>query len=278
LTGKPIYDPAHVQVPSVPGTTGTGGRFIWSNPVQEKAAEGLLDHYNTDGHREYEGFTRSQEQLTYIDNAIDQLAMATDDHGLLKPGAFGEVRQGLARAWNTAIDVLQANNFNVGEKDKVDPRALASEESLQKASRLLQYSTVTAAFGAQREAAQTIQSAGKSVPGLENTILGNKLLIESLRTAAQRGVDLRRFQNSWLADPRTHGSLQGSEEEFNRIHPPGTYAQATLDKFGLGANGFQSVGAIENAVQHRWITPEFASQAAIRFERANPQPSGAGGP
>lgn len=259
--GTPLYK-SGIGAGSTPGSIGTGNRFIYQNAADEDADKEMLKVRNDAGMRAYEGAQNAQFQLTNMDRSLDALAGTP-----LQTGAAGEQRLQLARAWNTAFDTLGSfglldektlNNF------KFKGSTLQEAESFLKSQTLAQFATVVNNFGAQREAAQTIQRALMAVPGMDNTYMGNKLVLEGLRSVAQRVQDHWMFQEEWMRN--NHGSLKGMEAAFNQAHPSQGYAQAVLDKFGLGPQGFTSGDAIDNAFQHGWIDKQQAINARGRLQ------------
>jgi len=243
---------------------------IGGTPVRTKAetdqSEKTFTEFIGPGHREYEGSVRALNQLEGINNSMDHLAKT-----LLEPGAWGEKRVEVGKTWNTILDLAQQAGIKVDDKYRVDATQLASAEAFMKESKLLQFATVTQAFGAQREAAQTIMSAGQAVPSMNNTFMGNKLLLESLKAASQRMIDLRAFQVNWLRDPRSGRDLTGAQEEFDRLHPLEDYGKAVREKFGMDKDGFKDEAAITRAAQNKWIDAKLAASEYKRLQEKQQQ-------
>jgi hypothetical protein len=125
-------------------------------------------------------------------------------------------------------------------------------------------------LGGQREAASVIQGVTQSVPGIENTYMGAKLVAGSLQSVMQRVIDERNFQNQWQA--KNQGDLNGSAEAFNTEHPPQDYAKSVLKPFGLTENGFKSKADIANAVKEGYLTKSQAYDIAKQqFNYNGPQ-------
>jgi len=262
--GQPLLgDPSKWLIPGQDkGQVGTGGRWVPAQSGIEERAKNAMVHYNGEGLAAYDAAKTSKSQLDYINNALDQLAGSF----FLEPGAAGQKRVDIGRGWNTFWSALENAGVKIPDKILINAEELRAAESLIKASTILQFSTVKQAFGAQREAAQTIATAGRAVPGIENTPLADKLLVESLKSQSDRVIDLRRFQSEWLADPRMHGDLTGSVEAFDKLHSPESYSQNTLRKFGLTKDGFVNQEAITTAVQNGWITPKVAAESFKRLQ------------
>ena len=248
--GRPLWDhTVNWTAIAHRGSIGTGGQWI-PDPVEKQQIDRTTNVWSDAGQREYEGANRGIAQLQFIETGLDNLVGTK-----LESGAFGERSLEMAKGWNALLQRARAFGIDVPQTAFFDPNQIASAEDVMKAGRLLQFSTVTQQFGAQREAAQTIQAAANAVPGMQNSYLGNKLIIESLRTMIHRAQDLREFQEQWLADPRTRGNLTGSDIEFNKMHPPDDYAKEVLDKFGMTKDGFKTAADVTRAVDNGWILP-----------------------
>lgn len=246
--GIPLWDEKTQMVaPSIPGQTTISGAPA-KTKTQQESATAQAHEFDTTGATEYDGAVRSLGNLEYISNGLRSLANSR----FLSAGAAGQLRTEIANSLNT-IGAL------TGYGEVVNASELATAEGITKASRLLQYSTVRGFFGGQREAAQTIASAGQAVPGIENTTLGGLLLTEELKAQANRAIDLRRWQMEWKN--RNFGDLTGSKEAFdaNPNFKPEKYSQKVLDDFGMGPGGFKSGDAVATAVRNGWITQKEAT-------------------
>jgi hypothetical protein len=247
--GRPVplwNENTPMVAPSIPGRTTVGGAPA-KTPVQSDAEKEAGRTFDEAGGREYDSAIRTLGNLEFIDNGLSRLAHSK----FLPPGAAADLRVELSRALNTVGSLT-------GYGDTVSPEDLATAEGINKASKLLQYTTVTSFFGAQREAAQTISSAGQAVPNLSGSVLGGKLLTEELRAQANRLIDQRRWQVEWRN--RNFGSLIGSKEAFDAKFPPMMYSQGVLDKFGMTEKGFKTGDDVVTAVRNGWITQPNGSQ------------------
>jgi hypothetical protein len=255
------------KFPNQPGYYTAAGTWKFQNTSDQEAASQSRKDFR-EGDRNT--FMAAQDALTnaaYLDNEFDRLKGTA-----LEPGWAGESRVRLAQAYNTSIDWLNSQGANIDNKNKVEVGAVGSGEAIIKSAIQLGYNFTKFSFGNQREAAQTIQTSLKAVPGLENSYYGGKLLIATVQAGAQRQIDLRNFQRQWLNDPRAHGSLEGSEEEFNRQYPGVNYANGVLAKFGLTKDGFESRAKIDEAFQNGWISKETAANAQIQFTKSHSPP------
>jgi hypothetical protein len=249
----------------------SGTRWIWNDSGKAEAIQQDQTKWREESRAEIADVARARQQYDFIDNDLDHLAGT-----VLAPGAGANERLAAAKAWNASMEVAHAtgilsdSQFN---KFKLSDSDVATAESFLKSTTLAQFTTLTQFLGKQREAAQTIQVALRAVPGIENTYLGNKLVLEGLRSAASRTVDLQRFQQQWLSNPNNHGDLTGSENAFNsRVgNRPEDYANVVLNNFGLTKQGFQSQAAINRAVSNGWITPEVAAEAHNKLPAARPE-------
>jgi hypothetical protein len=113
---------------------------------------------------------------------------------------------------------------------------------------------VTTLLGNQREAAETIINTTKSVPGIDNTYLGAKLVASAIKSALQRTIDMRNFENAW--QQKNQGNLNGAIEAFNQKYPADTYAEKVLGNFGLTPKGFASPEAVGEAYKSGLVTKD----------------------
>jgi hypothetical protein len=111
-------------------------------------------------------------------------------------------------------------------------------------------------LGGSREAAETIKRIATTVPSIENSYLGGKLIIAGIRASNQRLMDERAFLNSWVADPKHGGNLLGAAEAFNARAPASDYANKELDSFGLKPDGtFKSLEDLVSMQKRGLMTP-----------------------
>ena len=263
--------PTIMQTPTGPGNTlqvqmmgglGAGARgpnvlaTAPLSPSQEDVAKGLGGVYADQGLREYQAAQATQGAAVRMGADIDKLAAGG---GFLTPGTLGSARVQVARAVNTLAD-------GFGLKQPFDPSKIGAGESLMKETRTMGFQLVNTMFGAQREAYQTINGATASVPGIENSTLGARLVMENIAQTAQRAIDWREFQTGWLQDPQ-HKTLIGAAEAFNKQHPAQDYAKAGLAKFGLAPDS--KLPDVVKAMQPYGDVPE------VTESQYNQLPSGA---
>jgi hypothetical protein len=111
----------------------------------------------------------------------------------------------------------------------------------------------------------------KSVPTIENTYLGGKLLTSSMEAMFDRAIDQRNYID--YVRKINGGDIQGATEDFNREHPAEHYAENVLHQFGLvtgpgGGAEFPNKAALMNAVSRGLVTRDDARKikAAQGFE------------
>lgn len=244
--GTPLI-PASGLGSTVSEGKGLGGLQVLS-PAQQAQAQDMMKDFSDKGATAFNNAQQVLGSLRYIDSALDNLAR---EGGFLTPGAGAKGRVGLAKAVNTFAQVF-------GEKPPFDPSKVMSAEDAMKESRRLGFTVVNQMFGAQREAASVIENAAASVPGIDNSYLGGKLLTDSIRAAAQRQIDQRNFQLAWAN--KNQGNLMGSMEAFNNAHPASAYADRVLKKFGMNEKGFESPEAVRAAYKNGYISRSQATQ------------------
>lgn len=270
--GRPLWD-SNTNFNVIPH----GGRmdasntqWLWTDKDAQESAKESMQKFHNEEAKELQGSMTARYQYDLMDEALDRLAGTP-----LEPGTYGPQRLQIARGINNGVDLLQQAGIITadGAKNfKFDENTVAAGEGLTKSQRLAQFSTVTQAFGGGREAQQTIAAALQAVPGMDNSYLGNKLVLETLRQAAYRIQDLNQFKLQWLRQQGGRVSdLTGAEQEFNRIHPPEEYANRVLEAHGLSKDGFTSEAAIMNARQHGWITSQMAGDAFKKLQSTQQQ-------
>jgi hypothetical protein len=190
-----------------------------------------------EGRKGYRGAQEIDTQLDTIDRSIKTLG----PDGLTGMGAGATNRLGLARQYNTLIGFIPEDirkEFNVTPFGKDE---LAGWEAFNKASQKLGFA-LAKQLGS-REAMQIVQAAVASVPNVEQTYWGARLVSAGMRQAAQRDKDY--FQ--YIVNLKRNGqSTLDADVTFNRTHPVSAYTAKAA-----------SVVPPENA---------------INFLRANPTP------
>ena len=248
--GKPLIPP-NTPMTSPNLGTGTGGAQVLS-PNQTTISHQLAQDFATTGMKDLNSAQAGLASLRYMDNAFDQMVKGGPG-GFLVPGTLANSRAALARFANTAAQII-------GKPVPFDASQIASIEDFNKETRRMGAQVTNSFFGGNHEAAQTIMNMTQSVPNIENTYLGGKLVTEGIRQALQRVIDMRNFQSTWAQ--QNQGNLTGSIETFNRLHPAEDYANTALARFGLGTGGFQSPEAIRQAYRSGYLTLDQAKSLA----------------
>jgi hypothetical protein len=244
--GQPLELPPEATSPYV--TKGIGGMKVLS-PAQQQSAQDLQKEFATSGAHQFTQATNALGNLDYMVNALDQLNKAG---GFQVPGAGGEFRNQIAKSANT---VYQMANPDAKPEDlPFSPSTVASAENLMHETTRMGLNVVTTLLGNQREAAETIINTTKSVPGIDNTYLGAKLVASAIKSALQRTIDMRNFENAW--QQKNQGNLNGAIEAFNQKYPADTYAEKVLGNFGLTPKGFASPEAVGEAYKSGLVTKD----------------------
>lgn len=239
--GKPLIDPAVIAKGGVGLGTAIGGINVLS-PAQLDQNKELIQNYAGPGTQTYNNAQTTLASLRYMDSAFDNLAKGG---GFLVPGTAAQFRGDVAKTVNTMAQMFDG-------KPPFDVTKVMSIEDFNKETRRMGAQVMAQLVGQQHQAAQTIQNMTSSVPGIENTYMGGKLVLNGLQAMSQRLIDERNFQNEW--QNAHQGSLIGSTEAFNNLHPAEQYAEQVLNKFGLNEKGFQSPEAIKSAIQGGYLT------------------------
>ena len=246
VDNQPIYDPTvKYPVPYTFGTGGTGAPILSSS--MENAAKELGSKHEGVDLDAYRAAQQTRASLVQMDAAYDNLIK---DGGFLQPGTMARARTMAAGAVNTISQLF-------GKETYFDPSKVASAEQFNKETERMALQVTRQFLGGQHEAAQTINRIATSVPSIENSYLGGKLIIAGIRASNQRLMDERMFNNAWLADPTHGGNLLGAAEAFNSRAPAESYANKELDSFGLKPDGkFKAPEAVGEMVRRGLMTPK----------------------
>jgi hypothetical protein len=264
---RPMYNPSAAIRPFLPGHYDVQGAWNFDKAAQKQVDD--AQEAFVKGAESAEAAQNTKAEVHYMNSEFDHLKGT-----VLVPGYAGEIRTRLSMAYNTALDWLKTQDptFDPAQY-KVSEQSTAAAQGILKSAIRLGYSYTKLSFGAQREAAQTINTSLKAVPGLENSYYAGKLLLSMVESGADRELDLRNFQNVWQADPANHGSLAGSVDEFNRQHPATGYAEKVLRRFGLDEQGFTNGAAINKAHADGLIDAPTAEAARMKlWDREHPRP------
>lgn len=211
--------------------------------VDTEQANSMAHDFATKGTNE---FNQAQQGLFYLQQMDNDLDSMAKNGGLLTPGFQNNARLKIATGLNTLAQAF-------GGKPLIDPAKVAAGESSNKITATLAAGLVNSFFGSQHVAYGTLERGIESVPGIENSYLGGKLLTEGLRAVAKRAIAQHVFQQAWQ---QQRGTLAGSDLAFNAQFPPSQLADQVLGKYGLTENGFESPAAVGRAVQQGFLTPE----------------------
>ena len=72
---------------------------------------------------------------------------------------------------------------------------------------------------------QVVNQAIKANPGIQNTPLGARMVMNAIREAAQRDVEYYNFATKYGV---RNGHLVGADIEFNRLNPPEQYGRRAI--------------------------------------------------
>lgn len=168
-------------------------------------------------------------RLDLIDKSINDLGAG----GFLGMGTGANQRAALAKGINSMVDA-----FGLDPSRKIDPTKVATIEDFNKQTTNLGFD-LARTLGA-REAMMIVQQAVNSVPNVEQSPMGAKLVSASLRQAAQRQQD---YQDFLVQKYKSGQSIVGADSEFNKLHPPSDYSQAALKASGFDQNPQQKQAA-----------------------------------
>jgi hypothetical protein len=201
--------------PFTPRLMPTSGGFTSSvTPGSLEMQKGAGEAYE-DARKKYEGAQDVKRQVAIMENNFRELNSANWSTA----GTGAEARLNMAKAANSIFSALGVK----GEKLPFDPDKVASWESLTKESLRLGFA-LSRSLGA-REAMQVVQSAIKANPGIQNTPLGARMVMNAIRESAQRDTDYYRFATQYGTQ---RGHLVGADIEFNKVNPPELYGRRAI--------------------------------------------------
>ena len=199
----------------------------------------------------FQTFDAAQRMLGTVDYMREELATIMHGGAALQPGPLHDLRLEVAKGINM-IHTLFGMKAPWDDAESI----AKSEDFGKNAVRALTLFT-NEAFGQQREAAQTIQTMARGIPGLDNTPLGITLMLNGIEAAAQRTIDMRQYQQQWM--DANKGYLNRSDVAFNRAFPAKDYADKALN------SAFPNYSALDQAVKNKVMTEEQARAIAARL-------------
>lgn len=248
--GRPLFGPNSFKMTGQLGT-GTGGAIMQS-ANQAALNAGAASDFTGAGAENFQRAQTALASLRTVDNDLDSIAHAG---GFTTPGSLGTARASISKFGQMVNQVL---GNPTGDAGWINPNTNASIESLQKETGRLGPQVLSTLTGQNHQAAQTISDMTKTVPSLDNTYLGGKLVSASLQAMAQRTLDQRQYQTEWAK--ANQGQLFGSDAAFAQEHPAQDYAQGVLDKFGLNSKGFNTPQDVGKAHAQGYLTTPQAEQ------------------
>jgi hypothetical protein len=179
--------------------------------------------------KNYQAAQATKYRLDLIDHSIEQLGPA----GWM--GSAAGTRASAARAWNTFAESSLAPD--VARRNRIDPQKIATVEDFNKQTINLGFE-LARTLGS-REAQNIVTQAVSSVPNVNQSPLGAKLVSASLRQAALRQEDFYEY----LAQ---HPAKAGADVEFNRANPPEKYSLRATSSIGVPVS-------IKTQQQFEWL-------------------------
>ena len=184
-------------------------------PSVEKLQTTAADNYEK-ARESYAGAQQTEKTLAEMEDSFRTLNKA----GWSSTGVGAQTRLEMAKSFNSLWQTLGIK----GQDLPFDPNTIASWEDLEKNSTRLGFA-LARTLGA-REAMQIVQGAIKANPGVANTPVGSRMVLNSIRQNAQRDNDYFEFATNFA---QTHGGdLVGAEVAFNKANPPSLYARRAI--------------------------------------------------
>jgi hypothetical protein len=245
FTGKPLFD--SIRVTPRPRSNITGAPLL--NPQEQTASEEQTKNFYGEDQQRFDSQQQFLGQLNRMDHDLETL---NKQGGFLAPGVAATQRLEIAKGMN-----FMAQLFGAKENElPFNTKAIATAEDFRKETVRAGFSLLTQQMGAQREAASVVSNAIQAVPNLDSTVLGSKLISDSLRAQSHRVIDRRYFQQEWAR--RNSGDLTGSAEAFNKAFPEKEYFETVLKSMGMSEKGFEDPTAIQRAYKAGYLSDEEA--------------------
>jgi hypothetical protein len=158
--------------------------------------------------------------------AMEDLEQQFDSLNAQGPGWFttGSGAQWKLEFGKTMNGIAQS----VGAPPIYNPEKLAAGEDMVKQTKLAGMQTLATFFGGQREAASIVQSTQGAVPGIENTPMGGKLVLNGIREAARWQMDQHTFMTNWFYQHA--GNMVGADVAFSQKYPPQMYTRRAISQ------------------------------------------------
>ncbi len=245
-------EPPAAKKPQQPASPGTfddrfGAAFPGGKPVATPEYEGRIElekgtneDFVKNSAKTYESANNLMGRLTTMDHNIDVLGPKWMGAGANAKGEFGN-------AWNSMLDSAGIKGFHI------DPNKIATWQEFNKESTRAGMELIKSNFGGSREAASIIQMGANAVPSAQQSYLGAKYNLASIRAATQREIDLHEYKTGLLQQGK---SLVGADVQFNKMRPPEEYAMRGI------------IDAIPaSAKKHLVANPELAADFDKKYGR-----------
>ena len=246
------------------------GRVHLSNPSDEKRNADAIDDYDHKETPAYNGALNTQAQIAQVLSASQK---AQDAGAWYTPGAGASARLELSK-FMQAIHTMTGQPPSKEEIDRVE--GIQSMEDVVKLSQTMAFQQENMFQGEGRKAYGLFVQSLASVPGLENSPGGIKILSAGIQGFAKYMEAKHNFKNEWLQNKASHGVLPGAEEAFNKQSPPLSFINAEFRKEGLqlapdGQLKFNSLPALDRAFQSGWFGDQRGPAAEVAIKRYSDQ-------
>lgn len=243
--GSPLFDESTDMTAPTTEVTSIGGAP--TGLLGGQAAE-ELKRFTGPERDMYQNAGLTKAQLGELQHNIDAMA---EGGGFLTPGTAAPLRVEMAKFVKMIGDVTGRDT----DEDVEFANKIASAEDAMKLTQRLGISYLNTTLGEKHKAAETIRNiTEKGVPGIQNTTLGAKLMIDMIGALNDRGIDQYKWKTEWAR--RNKGNLIGADQRFNETYPADSYINRALTKNGLNQTQFLNRAALDDALAKKLITPE----------------------
>ena len=194
-----------------------GDRGVYNKPVQ-------------DAQDAYKAETPAVHAARKLMNDLDHMERSLDSaqrSGITAPGWWNENRVYYVNALNTLLHMTGKEGVNVDQVRDMD--------DFVKRAALASFDVDVAHFGASRQAFQTIQASFRTMPTLNQSYQGAKLILDGWRENLKYDLDKRDFKDRYFEQNKNYYM---ADEKFNEKFPLSAYRKRTEDIWGLGPEGY----------------------------------------
>jgi hypothetical protein len=220
------------------------------NPTFSGSDKMLQDEHDT---KELASYSADKGML----GSVQQMQAAADDltakGGFTVPGFMGGTRGQI----NNMLETVQNITGKQFTGDAKLPAANADVATINKWHAALSFQLKNMLESTGARGLGVLMEASSAVPSMENTPLAFKVLTSGLKALANWDIGKYEFKEAYRQDPRTGGTLLGSDLAYNKVSSPLDAAKTELGKIGVVLDGSQIRFKDDDALKNAYNTGLF---------------------